>query len=69
MMDNFDHLMGMSVFDASDMLQRLRTEHGIKSIVAVVIDGESTILTADYRNDRLQVETKDNTIIKIRGRG
>jgi hypothetical protein len=66
---NIEDLVGMSVFDATDLLQKLREEHSIKAIVAVLIDGESILMTSDYRPDRLQVETENNKIVRIRGRG
>lgn len=62
------NLKGMTLFDAVDALQKIEG-HGIKSVIAVKIDGEPSFMTADYRPDRLQVETENNVIVNVLGRG
>lgn len=66
---DLDSLVGMKLFDAVDVLQHKVTGHGIKSVIAVKIDGEPTLITANYDSTRLQVETEKNVITRIVGRG
>lgn len=66
---DFSFLIGMTLFDAVDLLQHKITGHRVRSIVAVKIDGEPTVITADYDPYRLRVETEANVITHIVGKG
>jgi hypothetical protein len=57
-----EEIIGATISEA----QELMTENTIRVSVR---DGEHLVLTCDYRSDRINVETQDDTIVKITGIG